>query len=337
MAFDYVVAPLTTAIAKHGAVLVRKAFEDKLKVPKPVCDVIFTGNLCFVAVTPIRMADGSYRPIESIKAGDLVWSRDEFTKQETAQHVQKPFSNTAHRLVKVIAGIDTILTTPEHPFYVENKGMTQAQFLHKGDLFSTASPTEASLALLPHLARSGIAVDSIHLLDSTVAVYNFEVSNFHTYFVGSQSIWVHNANCGPKPKLLHEFEVDSFTDLQFNLGSKFDNLTPHHIPSDKFMTILKGKFPTDLAHYSHGNGLCIFLEETLKTSGTRHGRTYTKGHTVANDPKGYYKMTPLQALEFDLEDVRQILKDDKLYDASVEAQLQKIKSMNLKLYPNIFK
>lgn len=75
--------------------------------------------------------------------------------------------------------------------------MTQAQFRHKGDLFSTASPTEASLALLPHLARSGIGVESIQLLDSTVTVYNFEVSDFHTYFVGSQSIWVHNA-CLPK-------------------------------------------------------------------------------------------------------------------------------------------
>ncbi len=71
--------------------------------------------------------------------------------------------------------------------------MTQAQFLHKGDLLSTVATTEASLALLPHLARSGIAVESIQLLDSTVSVYNFEVSDFHTYFVESQSIWVHNA------------------------------------------------------------------------------------------------------------------------------------------------
>jgi hypothetical protein len=27
-------------------------------------------------------------------------------------------------------------------------------------------------------------------------VYNFEVEGFHTYYVGEEGVWVHNANCG---------------------------------------------------------------------------------------------------------------------------------------------
>ena len=30
-------------------------------------------------------------------------------------------------------------------------------------------------------------------------VYNFEVEDYHTYFVGNSEVWVHNANCGNVP------------------------------------------------------------------------------------------------------------------------------------------
>ena len=344
----YVVAPLTTAVAKHGAVLVRKAFEDKLKVPKPVCDVIFSGSLCFVAGTPIRMADGNYRPIESIKAGDLVWSRDEFTKQEAAQRVQKPFSNTARRLVKIIAGIDTIFTTPEHPFYVENKGMTQAQLLHKGDLLSTVTPTEASLALLPHLARSGITVENIHLLDTTVAVYNFEVSDFHTYFVGNQSIWVHNANCGPtlikkaaNGGLFDELEITTFKTAR--LVSK-DFMTGHHIPSQKFMTSLKSKpeYMTDpnfkkmVDDYNPDQAFVIMMEETVQGQNkSRHGKTLTYGGYSRNP--GYLSMSPKQALNLDIDNLRDIYRQEGLYTDEVAKQIDLFKNKVLQQYPHIFK
>ena len=36
------------------------------------------------------------------------------------------------------------------------------------------------------------------LLESPIAVYNFEVEGFHTYFVGQSNVFVHNA-CKNKP------------------------------------------------------------------------------------------------------------------------------------------
>ncbi len=35
------------------------------------------------------------------------------------------------------------------------------------------------------------------ILESPVKVYNFEVEDFHTYFVGEEGVWVHNI-CGAK-------------------------------------------------------------------------------------------------------------------------------------------
>lgn len=35
------------------------------------------------------------------------------------------------------------------------------------------------------------------ILETPIKVYNFEVEDFHTYYVSSSSILVHNADCGP--------------------------------------------------------------------------------------------------------------------------------------------
>ncbi len=36
------------------------------------------------------------------------------------------------------------------------------------------------------------------ILEQPIAVYNFEVEDFHTYYVGESSVLVHNATCGPR-------------------------------------------------------------------------------------------------------------------------------------------
>ena len=33
------------------------------------------------------------------------------------------------------------------------------------------------------------------MTDKPVKVYNFQVEDFHTYFVGENGVWVHNSNC----------------------------------------------------------------------------------------------------------------------------------------------
>ena len=35
----------------------------------------------------------------------------------------------------------------------------------------------------------------LELTEEPVSVYNFQVEDFHTYFVGDCAVWVHNAEC----------------------------------------------------------------------------------------------------------------------------------------------
>ena len=74
-------------------------------------------------------------------------------------------------------------TTTNHPFYVIDKGWVAAGDLVVGDeVFlidgSTAFITGAEL----------------EKLDESIKVYNLEVADFNTYFVGDEAVLVHNYN-----------------------------------------------------------------------------------------------------------------------------------------------
>ena len=138
---------------------------------------------CFVKGTPILMADGSHVAIEQIKIGDLVMSRDEATGQVSAQKVVQTFERQANAtLVLRLKNGETIETTKEHPFYVESQGFTPAGEMGIGTSIVTRAGPSATLA-------------SSKVRNRTATVYNFEVENTHTYFVGQSDLWVHNF-CG---------------------------------------------------------------------------------------------------------------------------------------------
>ena len=56
------------------------------------------------------------------------------------------------------------------------------------------------------------------LLESPVTVYNFEVEDYHTYYVSGSAILVHNANCGKQatPKS----NPDQFAKMRGDQGYK---------------------------------------------------------------------------------------------------------------------
>ncbi|WP_425423482.1 polymorphic toxin-type HINT domain-containing protein [Stenoxybacter acetivorans] len=49
-----------------------------------------------------------------------------------------------------------------------------------------------------------ILLENSGVLDETFkcAVYNLEVEDFHTYYVGTNGVWVHNADCTETAKIL---------------------------------------------------------------------------------------------------------------------------------------
>ncbi|HEY3281081.1 MAG TPA: polymorphic toxin-type HINT domain-containing protein [Armatimonadota bacterium] len=150
------------------------------------CKVPVGSATCFTAGTPVQMADGTTKPIEKVKAGDWVWSRDEATGQTLAQQAAQTFQREAPTTVTLtFDGGETLTTTPDHPFWVEGKGWTIAGELGIG----TSIVTRAG----PSLRIAGL-----RLKRQPTPVYNFEVAETHSYFVGllGQGLWVHNgADC----------------------------------------------------------------------------------------------------------------------------------------------
>jgi RHS repeat-associated protein len=141
---------------------------------------------CFAEGTPVVMADGSTKPIQDIRAGDKVLTRDESKGDAAPTGVGTVSRTFVHKhdgslLVKFQDG-STIHTTAEHPFYVHGRGFVNAGVLKAGDEIAEADTSVDRVA-------------SIVRLEGTVTVYNFEVANNHTYFVrsGASSVWVHNA------------------------------------------------------------------------------------------------------------------------------------------------
>jgi Pretoxin HINT domain len=138
------------------------------------------GANCFVAGTLVVTQEG-LRPIESIQAGERVASRDEASGQVVFERVERTFVTPNEPLVEVrfIDGAP-IRATPAHRFRTEDRGWVDAQDLREGE---------------PVLSGWGgdLRVSGVEPLPTTDTVYNFEVEHTHTYFVGREAAWVHNA------------------------------------------------------------------------------------------------------------------------------------------------
>jgi len=73
------------------------------------------GTLCFGKGTRVLMADGSYKPIESIEPGESVFTHDGSVKKVKARGSR--LTSDYYRVE--VEGLNTsIITTPEHPFCV---------------------------------------------------------------------------------------------------------------------------------------------------------------------------------------------------------------------------
>ena len=138
------------------------------------------GNKCFVAGTKIKTIDG-YKNIEDIEEGDLVYAQNEETGETGYKEVVTLFRNEATELTHVQIGDNAIITTPTHPFWVEGYGFKAAGELKAGDLVQTA---EGELLTVTGIEKEYLA--------EPITVYNFEVADWHTYYVSEDEVLVHN-------------------------------------------------------------------------------------------------------------------------------------------------
>ncbi|HEX9294446.1 MAG TPA: polymorphic toxin-type HINT domain-containing protein [Polyangiaceae bacterium] len=145
---------------------------------------------CFAAGTPVATGEGK-RPIETIHEGDLLWSRDEATGIVDLRPVLKRFVTPEQHVVQLriaaLNGGEILRPTPGHRFWVTGEGWVPAQSLTiNGGLWSASGePLHVAVPPVPIVTYE--------------TVYNFEVADFHTYFVGEHGILVHNGAGKKKP------------------------------------------------------------------------------------------------------------------------------------------
>ena len=86
------------------------------------------------------------------------------------------------KLIHLVINGEEIITTETHPFYVNKRGFVNAGELKVGDELLDSS---GNILLVEKF--------DVELTEKPTKVYNFQVEDFHTYYVGKFSILVHNA------------------------------------------------------------------------------------------------------------------------------------------------
>ena len=150
-----------------------------------VAGAINAATSCFVAGTPVLTEDGD-KPIEDVTVGDYVWAWDEATGTTELKQVVETYVNETSELTHIFVNGEEIVATPTHPFYCPVKGWTDAAHLRAGDILVLVNGEYVVVEKIQH-----------ELLENPVKVYNFQVQDYHTYYVAESGILVHN-RCLPE-------------------------------------------------------------------------------------------------------------------------------------------
>ena len=119
--------------------------------------------------------------IEEITAGMLVYAHNPDTGETELKEVVQTFVNETNELVHIKVSGEEIISTPTHPFWVPEKGWTDAIQLRAGDRLQLLNGEYVIVEQVQH-----------EILEAPVTVYNFEAEDFHTYYVSDSAILVHN-------------------------------------------------------------------------------------------------------------------------------------------------
>ena len=228
---------------------------------------------CFVAGTAVVTSVGLVA-IEHIKPGDMVLAENEETGEIAYKEVVQTFTNISNEITHVTVTTEdgqteTIDATPHHPFYVEGKGWVDACALHAGMVVWLADGTKA---IVTDVVTEG--------LEHPVTVYNFEVTDFHTYFVGESGVLVHNLNCGggttkptpPNPNGRkgspeHQAVVDEIADSLSTAQPEVPFQTEYYVPKDPDVHSTVGSRYADLAELDANENPIVFHQVGRTTKG----------------------------------------------------------------------
>jgi hypothetical protein len=141
---------------------------------------------CFGGGTPVRTLDG-LRPIESLRAGDLVLAQDLKSGELKYQAVVAAYHNPPNATYRVaLDDGESIVATGIHRLWKAGQGWTMTRDLKPGDVLRTLG---------------GVATVRSVEAEKTQPVHNLKVAEGESYFVGSSGVLAHdNSTINPVPK-----------------------------------------------------------------------------------------------------------------------------------------
>ncbi|HYX37136.1 MAG TPA: polymorphic toxin-type HINT domain-containing protein, partial [Oligoflexus sp.] len=138
---------------------------------------------CFAPGTLVMTPDG-LKPIESLQAGDLVMAQDVATGKLAAKAIAQTFHYELRPYYELTFAddqgqIETITVTDDHPIFIKDAGWVRSKDLKAGQELVQSNGKNARIISFAFTGRFG-------------KTFNFEVQDFHTYFVANHGILVHN-------------------------------------------------------------------------------------------------------------------------------------------------
>ena len=174
------------------------SYESPKPQPKPVVSeevrVVYTPppaafapthHSCFGAGTPVLTRVGP-RPIEELRVGDQVLTQDASTGEVAFRPILTVFHNKPTATLRVVLDGESIVATGIHRFWKAGRGWAMARDLRPGDRVRT---------LGGEIEVIGVDRDMIR------PVFNLEVADGHSFFVGTRRALVHdNSLVAPTPE-----------------------------------------------------------------------------------------------------------------------------------------
>ncbi|RRD63193.1 polymorphic toxin-type HINT domain-containing protein, partial [Fretibacterium sp. OH1220_COT-178] len=170
-------------------------------------DIITLFSSCFDGDTPVATETG-FKRIDEIRAGDRVWSYNIETGERALKAVKEVFVRENDELLHIETSRGVVDATTSHPFYVVGKGWVAAGDLSVGDSIHAISG-DAGIV-------TGLRLEK---LDKPIPVYNLEVEDFHSYFVGS-GVLVHNRCVVKENDVKIEYYPGDHDPLHFHVYGK---------------------------------------------------------------------------------------------------------------------
>ena len=140
------------------------------------------------------------KPIETVAVGTLVLAYDEATGEKAYKPVVQLSRNTTKEWYHICVNGEEIVCTGGHPFYVLNADEDRKIVRYEGvnsdknGRWIEAKELKKDDKLLLSDGSYGIIISvKIEELESPETTYNFEVADFHTYYVSDSNVLVHNS------------------------------------------------------------------------------------------------------------------------------------------------